>query len=188
MERGLLARLFGRGVGLLCMPDELRGVLSSLPPGAVLTAAPEREPKLRHGYAVAVGDFVVKRLLAAGVPLRVGVVDCATLRGRRDCSFYEELAARKGYRLVHVANPRSTLSREAVEAVVEAVGSAEKSIVVVEGEEDLLALPVFAAAPRGLHVAYGYPGVATVVVRVTRWVKLFAMLLLGHFVPCGPKA
>jgi len=65
-----------------------------------------------------------------------------------------------------VRNPAGTISLEALEAVKEALKGGEAVLLLVEGEEDLLALAAIAYAPEGSLVFYGQPGEGLVAVKV----------------------
>jgi hypothetical protein len=69
-------------------------------------------------------------------------------------------------RVFRAVNEPATISFAAWQAVAEAIEKGN-SAVVVEGEEDLLALVAIVVAPIGSVVAYGQPGQGIVIVRVT---------------------
>ncbi len=165
----------------LRLPDELRPLLASPPPGARLTAEPWR--LLRHSCLASVGDVVTGDLVSHGARPLVAVVDCATLRRRRPGScpgggLGPVLRAR---------NPAGTITREAVEALAAALAGGG-GVVLVEGEEDLLALPLIMLLPLGCTVVYGLPGVSAVVLRVTPWLKAYVQRVLERMEPVPGKA
>ena len=70
-------------------------------------------------------------------------------------------------RLIRVRNPAGTITNEALDGIAQAVKERDGSVrVVVEGEEDLLAIAAVAAAPIGSNIYYGQPLVGVVLVRV----------------------
>jgi len=168
-----------------CLPGRLRSLLAYPPPASLLVAGTV-PPRLARRVFVSVGDRVSLSLLAAGHRPRIIVVDCATRRSRTGCGDVVDHAAE--YRVVHVSNPRSALTREAVRAIYEAAAVRRPTLVVVDGEEDLLALPAIRAAPHGVYVAYGYPGVAAILAKVGGSLKRLAASLMNEFVPCRPKS
>lgn len=117
-----------------------------------LAAGGARVEELRGRLVVAVGDYTFRSLVEAGVELLLGVVDCETLREWSGCP-----EPPPGYRVVEARNPRGTISWEAWRAVAEAVSSRERTLLVVHGEEDMVAVPVILEAPDELLVAYGIP-------------------------------
>ena len=107
---------------------------------------------------VVVGDYTFTLLVKAGVRPSVAVLDAKIERGTVG------LPPLEGYRVVKVQNDPGTISPEAAEAVTEAVRTGNVAVV-VEGEEDLLALPAVYALPETGILVYGQPKVGYVVVR-----------------------
>jgi len=110
---------------------------------------------------IAVGDATTERLISFGIVPDVAVIDGVERRSKRAYSVNyhaEELRCR---------NPAGTISKDAVKAMKEALKATSPARVLVEGEEDLLALPAFAMAPEGSAVLYGQPLEGLVVVRIT---------------------
>jgi len=75
--------------------------------------------------------------------------------------------ATENYETVKVKNSPGTISDEAWTAVESAIKRSSKVKVVVEGEEDLLALVAILAAPENALVVYGQPHEGMVMVEVT---------------------
>ena len=69
-------------------------------------------------------------------------------------------------RLLKARNPAGSITSEAIVAVRKALKGKKPVRVLVDGEEDLLAIPVVEAAPLGSVLHYGQPGVGVVVVSV----------------------
>ncbi|MEB3862064.1 MAG: GTP-dependent dephospho-CoA kinase family protein [Desulfurococcales archaeon] len=114
-----------------------------------------------------IGDVVTRTCLGSGLRPTLAAIDGFTRRGVE--AGIDDLvgsASRFGMRVYRVVNPRGALSVDAVEAVCGALGSREPTLLLVDGEEDLLALPAIACTPEGGIVVYGAPGVGAVVVRV----------------------
>jgi len=109
---------------------------------------------------IAVGDFTAKTLVDAGIPADLYIVDNRVMR-----TAIEPVQIQVN-RSVKVSNPRGEISAEAWDAVDEALRAALPARIVVDGEEDLLALPAVVCAPEGSVVLYGQPGQGVVVVRV----------------------
>ncbi|MWG34272.1 GTP-dependent dephospho-CoA kinase family protein [Halomarina oriensis] len=112
---------------------------------------------------VAVGDVVTTHLLRETTP-DVALVDGLTKRTelpddeRVDTDAFDSV--------VHVENPAATLSRDLLVALADALASDESTVLLVEGEEDLAAVPAIAVAPDGASVVYGQPDEGMVHVRV----------------------
>ncbi|USZ67167.1 GTP-dependent dephospho-CoA kinase family protein [Halorussus salilacus] len=164
---------------LVSLPLELRGELKQ-PLGPVLTDA-ERLLSDVDGPLVAVGDVVTYHLERAGVTPDVAVVDGLTKREAVDDDVAEGVArAGERAREVRVENPAGTLTREMVAALRDALADPEPTVIVVEGEEDLVALPALLAAPVGASVVYGQPDEGMVHATVTDDRKEAMRDLLGR--------
>ena len=118
------------------------------------------------GPVVTVGDRTTERLLGWQVPVGLQIVDGAERRAARAPPPLPPGTAQKRCR-----NPAGALSEEAVEAVREGLLSEAPVRILVDGEEDLLALPACALAPDGASVFYGQPGEGMVAVRVDAGVR-----------------
>jgi len=110
---------------------------------------------------IAVGDATTERLVSFGITPAVAVVDGRERRSER--SIPSSYAAIE----LQCANPAGTISKDAIKILQEAIKLKPPVRVIVEGEEDLLALPVFAMSPESSVVLYGQPLEGMVVVRIT---------------------
>ena len=146
---------------LLSLPDALRTELKE-PWGPVFEEA-ESLISAAGSPLVAVGDVVTYHLEAAGRRPDVSLVDGMTERS----AVAEAISAATGRPDVTVANPKATLTEELLSALVEAIRGDDPVRILVEGEEDLAALPAIVAAPDGASVVYGQPGEGMVLVAVT---------------------
>jgi GTP-dependent dephospho-CoA kinase len=70
-------------------------------------------------------------------------------------------------RTIRVLNPPATITEGAIAGIRDAFSGKKPARVLVEGEEDLLAIPAIVFAPTSAAVFYGQPGVGIVMVRVT---------------------
>jgi uncharacterized protein (UPF0218 family) len=155
---------------LVTLPAEMRGELKE-PMGPIFTDA-ERLLAQTDSPLVAVGDVVAYHLERAGVTPDVAVVDGLTKREEVDEQVAEGVARlSESAHEVHVENPAGGISREMVEALREAIADPEPTVIVVEGEEDLVALPAIVAAPQGASVVYGQPDEGMVHATVTEKAK-----------------
>ena len=134
----------------------IRGTSSETMAALGVIVAGEKPPAV-----VAVGDIVSQNIHERGVPAQLLVTDGKCMRRRVKPRVFP------ARRVANVRNIRGTISGEAVVAVREALESSERVHLVVDGEEDLLALVAVLYAPLGGLVVYGQPGVGIVVVRIT---------------------
>jgi uncharacterized protein (UPF0218 family) len=112
---------------------------------------------------VTVGDIVTYHVLQADTTPDVALVDERTERAAVDETVRRTVLGNgaSGFdREVEVANPPATLTADLLAALGGALDLAglETTLLVVDGEEDLAALPAIAAAPDGATVLYGQPG------------------------------
>jgi uncharacterized protein (UPF0218 family) len=120
---------------------------------ALLAAA---EPPL-----VTVGDIVTYHVLQAGQTPAVALIDDRTKRSAVGDTVREALTdhAEQFDRHVEVRNPAGTLTAELLTTLREAVARApdEATLIEVDGEEDLAALPAVFLVGAGGSVVYGQP-------------------------------
>jgi len=122
------------------------------------------EPLLAAAGAplVTVGDMVTYHLLSAGRVPDVALVDERTERSAVDPAVSEAIS---GFdRRITVENPPGTVTRELLAALRTALDSAGTTLLGVNGEEDLAALPAVVAVPDGASIVYGQPGEGMVLV------------------------
>jgi len=109
---------------------------------------------------ITVGDATTERLVDFGITPDVAVVDGKERRSKRDVP--SSYPAKE----LQCTNSAGTISKEAVKVLQDALKSKSPVRVLVEGEEDLLALPAFAMSPEGSTVLYGQPLEGLVVVKI----------------------
>jgi len=118
----------------------------------------------------AVGDFVARNAIEAGLEPDIIVIDGKTLRTVVQ-DVKHDLEEKR------VVNPPATIQASAWRLLRDAITLKRKAAVIVEGEEDLLVLPLMADAPFGSVIIYGQPHEGVVAVKVTgerrRWARNF---------------
>lgn len=165
---------------ILCMPEELRPLLASRAPCSMLVPSLNYvESMLRYARLIVVGDRVTRDALSLGLRPVLAVYDCTEMRYNVECP---ELP--RYYRRVQVANPRSSVSLEALNAIRDGIRSGRYTAIQVKGEEDLLAIPAILYADVGSIVVYGQPSRGVPLVHVDWYVKRLAWSLLRMFQPC----
>lgn len=138
---------------VLELPDALRGDLKK-PLGPIYTDA-ENLLAAATEPIVTVGDVVTYHLLEAGYVPTVAFVDERTKRQAVDEEIREGIS---GFgREVHVDNPPATLTVALLEHLRTGLDEGGTTLVRVEGEEDLAAVPAILAVPDGASVVYGQP-------------------------------
>ncbi|MFC7227873.1 GTP-dependent dephospho-CoA kinase family protein [Salinirubellus salinus] len=162
---------------VLSLPHEMRGELKD-PMGAIYTDAADLIAEAGDPI-VAVGDVVTYHLLEADRRPDVALVDGKTKREAVAEAVWDAI---EGFdHRVEVANPQATLSADLLtelRAAIDRAADGETTVLVVEGEEDLAALPVLVAAPDGASLVYGQPDEGMVLATVTPEVREGALDLL----------
>ena len=116
---------------------------------------------------VTVGDVVTSHVLAAGVHPAVALADDRTERTAVDDQVAERIATAGFDSEMTVRNPPATLTADLLTALRDALDREDTTLLAVDGEEDLAALPAVVATPTGGSVVYGQPGEGMVMVPVT---------------------
>ena len=110
---------------------------------------------------ISVGDALSEALLKKDILPKVLIIDYKVMRNPA-FPFSAE-----GYETLNLTNAAGTISEEAWSVVKSAVEQSGRVKVVVEGEEDLLALPAILSVPEKAFVVYGQPHEGMVVVEIT---------------------
>ncbi len=167
-ERARRLELGGREV-LKAPKGELYHVKDGPPEQRVAARLSKEKPP----RVVAVGDVTCSTLVHAGYQPDVCVVDGSTKRG----AFKLDIKAGKSY---VVFNPAATIYPESWSAIDTALHDDKNSIILVEGEEDLLGFPAVLLAPKGAVMLYGQPDAGIVYVPVNKENKSAARTLLDN--------
>jgi uncharacterized protein (UPF0218 family) len=123
---------------------------------------------------VSVGDVVSKNLSEANIQLKLAIVDNKVMRAAIEPL---KIAADVEKR---IKNPPGTITFEALNAVKEAFETSRTVKIIVDGEEDLLALLAIQYAPENSIIVYGQPREGLVVVRANREKKAEIGKILGE--------
>ena len=155
-------------ITILILPEKLRKRLKK-PLGTLIagnfdeTVKRFREilAKEKPARLIAVGDAVSESLMKNGVFPDVFIIDNKVMR--------KEITPLKfgAERTLYAKNPAGTISKEAWEKIKNALNSDLQTKIIIDGEEDLLALPAVLFAPEKSFVVYGQPREGMVVIKVT---------------------
>jgi len=121
-----------------------------------------------------IGDVVTLNFVRHGRVPEIALVDFKTKRKRLEDAEVNEILSSYNVRLL-IKNPRSTIVKESWNVLTKAVSRVierkVKCLVIVDGEEDLLTLPLLIIAPERSFVLYGQPDQALVLVIVNEYVR-----------------
>ncbi len=140
-------KLFKKPFGLL-IPDEQ------------VTKARLLDVLKSASLVITVGDATTQRLAEFGIIPDLAVIDGKERRSRRQYPALYPAAE------VRCTNPAGSITRAAIDMLEKSLKGGKPVRVLVEGEEDLLALPIFVMAPEGSVVLYGQPLEGLVVVKI----------------------
>ena len=114
---------------------------------------------------ISVGDSISKNLTENNVFPKLSIVDNKVMRKRI------QPIALTADKTLYVKNPPGTITDEALATIQEALEHTSRVKIVVDGEEDLLALAALLYASENSFVVYGQPLEGIVVVKVTEQKK-----------------
>lgn len=126
------------------------------------TMAKMREVKAQNPpKIITVGDVVTNNLQSYNIPFDLAIIDNQCMRKKI------QTAVAYTSRAVNVKNPQGTITGEAIEAIKNALECEERVHIVVDGEEDLLAIIAVLYAPENSVVVYGQPYEGIVLVKIS---------------------
>lgn len=123
------------------------------------------------------GDRVTESMQELGRTPDVQIVDEVERRVKRHAPDVPYVA------LFRAQNPAGTITFEAVRAIGGALQGKKPARVLIDGEEDLLAIPAIEAAPLGSLLYYGQPGIGVVTVVIDERAKSSAKRILASMKP-----
>ena len=111
---------------------------------------------------ITVGDRTTENMLQLGLKPQIQIIDGLEKRNQRivptDDAVNTNLSCR---------NPPGEITEESIQVIQKAFSSEPPVRITVDGEEDLLVLPVCIAAPENSVVMYGQPNEGLVIVHIT---------------------
>lgn len=123
----------------------------SRPPELIITKESQLE-FFASKTLITVGDVVTATAIKFNIVPKLSIVDMKTKRNN-----YSTDLPDKWDRVVHVKNPAGKITVELWDAVEESLRFKGKTLMIVEGEEDLASLPSIYFSPDGAIVIYGVP-------------------------------
>lgn len=124
---------------------------------------------------IAVGDRVSQDIADSSLEADLSILDGSIQREDVGSQHFEYIAAERTFK---IDNPAGEITGEAWKAVRKASALECSTKIIVEGEEDLLALPAALFASESSVVVYGQPGEGAVLMETDREVKDFVLDLV----------
>jgi hypothetical protein len=119
----------------------------------------------KNAFVITVGDATTEKMIKFGFDISLQIVDSLEKRNKRD------LPEGTVETILTCKNPAAEITEESVSAIRKAFGMISPVRIVVNGEEDLLVLPVAVYAPDNSVILYGQPNEGLVIVQVTEEVR-----------------
>jgi len=150
----------------LQLPDDLRDQLKNPLGNLISDNDPNKENIIKEISAesvlITVGDRTTENMLQLGLKPQIQIIDGLEKRNQRlvptDDAINTNLSCR---------NPPGEITEESMQVIQKAFSSKPPVRITVDGEEDLLVLPVCMSAPENSVVMYGQPNEGLVLVHVT---------------------
>jgi uncharacterized protein (UPF0218 family) len=163
------------GRGTLILPEEMRWELKR-PLGLLLEGSPKETAerlfelcsRSNITMSASVGDFVSRNLMEHGLEPDIIVFDGRIMR--RDVEPIEP----EGRLVIRTRNRAGRIEEGVWDALGRAVTLKRRVAVHVEGEEDLMVIPLILLMPLGSVIFYGQPEVGVVMVEVDEGMKEWA--------------
>jgi hypothetical protein len=147
------------------LPNSLREQMK-IPLGVLL---PETQADKSHiekhlsenSYIVSVGDRTTEKMIDFGLIPSLQIIDGQEKREKREPPKLDDATE------LTVDNPAAEITSESISMIKKAFTLQSPVRIFVNGEEDLLVLPVCIHAPENAVVLYGQPNQGLVIVRIT---------------------
>jgi len=150
----------------LQLPDDLRDQLKTPLGNLVSDNDPNKENIIKkisaESVLITVGDRTTENILQLGLKPQIQIID--GLEKRNQCIVPTDDAVNTN---LFCRNPPGEITEESTQVVQKAFSSEPPVRITVDGEEDLLVLPVCIFAPENSVVMYGQPNEGLVIVHIT---------------------
>ena len=148
------------------LPDDLRDQLKNPLGNLVSDNDPNKENIIKkitaESIVITVGDRTTENILQLGLKPQIQIIDCLEKRNQRIAPIDDTINTKLSCR-----NPPGEITEESIQIIKKAFSSEPPVRIVVDGEEDLLVIPVCISAPENSVVMYGQPNEGLVIVRIT---------------------
>ncbi|MDE0832222.1 MAG: GTP-dependent dephospho-CoA kinase family protein [Nitrosopumilus sp.] len=158
------------------LPDSLRDQLK-IPLGVLLPIGQDNKTNIQkylsdNSYIITVGDRTTEKMIDFDLIPSLQIIDGLEKRIKRDI-----LKLGSAFEL-KIDNPAAEITLESIEIIKKAFTMNSPIRLTVNGEEDLLVLPVCIHAPENSVILYGQPNKGLVLVQITTEIRNKAQALL----------
>jgi len=150
----------------LQLPDDLRDQLKNPLGNLIKNNDLNKENIIKkisvESIIITVGDRTTENILQLGLKPQIQIIDCLEKRNQRTAPIDDTVNTKLSCR-----NPPGEITEESIQVIKKAFSSEPPVRIVVDGEEDLLVMPVCISAPENSVVMYGQPNEGLVIVQIT---------------------
>ena len=159
------------------LPDSLRDQLK-IPLGILLPIGQDNKENIQkylsdNSYIITVGDRTTEKMIEFDLIPSLQIIDGLEKREKRN---FPKLG--NAFELI-IDNPAAEITLQSIEIIKKAFTMNSPVRLTVNGEEDLLVLPVCIHAPENSVVLYGQPNKGLVFVQITTEIRNKAQTLLN---------
>ena len=115
---------------------------------------------------VTVGDATSELLIKMGLVPFLQIVDGKEKRHERDLPINDSVVT-----TINCKNPAGEITQQSMDTIKKSLNSKPPIRIIVDGEEDLLVIPVCLFAPENCAVMYGQPNEGLVIVEITNQIR-----------------
>jgi hypothetical protein len=141
--------------------DQFKNPLGVLLPEDMADKAHISEYLSDNSYIITVGDRTTEKMIDFGLIPSLQIIDGVEKREKRELPKLENATE------LTVDNPAAEITPQSIDVIKQAFTLQSPVRIVVNGEEDLLVIPVCVHAPENSIVLYGQPNKGLVIVKVT---------------------
>jgi len=150
----------------LQLPDDLRDQLKNPLGNLVSDNDPNKENIIKkisaESVLITVGDRTTENILQLGFKPQIQIIDGLEKRSERAVPADGTISTK-----LSCKNPPGEITEESMQIIKKAFSSEPPVRIIVDGEEDLLVIPVCILAPENSVVMYGQPNEGLVIVQIT---------------------
>jgi len=154
----------------LQLSDDLRDQLKNPLGNLIIDNDPNKENIIKkisaESVIITVGDRTTENILQLGLKPQIQIIDGLEKRNQRIVPVDDTINTNLSCR-----NPPGEITEESMQIIKKAFSSESPVRILVDGEEDLLVIPVCIYAPENSIVMYGQPNEGLVIVTVTPEVR-----------------
>ena len=123
---------------------------------------------------ITVGDKTTENIINLGIRPQIQIIDGLEKRNQYDIPLDDKIST-----VLTSKNPPGEITQESIQTIQKAFSSDPPIRIIVDGEEDLLVIPVCIAAPENSVVMYGQPNEGLVIVHVTPEIRAKVQKILN---------